>query len=111
MASLGLDYDTLKAINSDLVMTSVSNFGQTGPYRDFKASELTLFALGNSMTRLGLPDRYPLKLGGNHVQYQGGNNAAMATMFAWYAQEYRGMGGQYVDVSIFDTQMSSINGV
>ena len=33
MASLGLDYDTLKDINPDLVMTSVSNFGQTGPYR------------------------------------------------------------------------------
>ena len=110
MASLGLDYDTLKAINPNLVMTSVSNFGQTGPYRDYKASELTLFGMGNSMTRVGLPDRYPLKLGGNHVQYQGGNNAAMATMFAWYAQKYRGMGGQYVDVSIFDTQMSSING-
>ena len=38
MASLGLDYDTLKDINPNLVMTSVSNFGQTGPYRDYKAS-------------------------------------------------------------------------
>ena len=110
MASLGLDYDALKAVNPDLVMTSVSNFGQTGPYRDYKASELTLFGMGNSMTRLGLPDRYPLKLGGNHVQYQAGNNAAMATMFAWYAQRHRGMDGQHVDVSIFDTQMGSING-
>ncbi len=110
MARLGLDYDALKAINPGLVMTSVSNFGQTGPYRDYKASELTLFGMGNSMTRLGLPDRYPLKLGGNHVQYQAGNNAAMATMFAWYAQKHRGMGGQYVDVSIHDTQMGSING-
>ena len=110
MASLGLDYDALKAVNPNLVMTSISNFGQTGPYRDYKASELTLFGMGNSMTRLGLPDRYPLKLGGNHVQYQAGNNAAMATMFAWYARRRRGMGGQHVDVSIFDTQMGSING-
>ena len=110
VASLGLDYDTLTDINPNLVMTSVSNFGQTGPYRDYKASELTLFGMGNSMTRVGLPDRHPLKLGGNHVQYQAGNNAAMATMFAWYAQKYKGMGGQRVDVSIFDTQMASING-
>ena len=38
MDRLGLDYDTLSKINPDLVMTSVSNFGQTGPYRDYLAS-------------------------------------------------------------------------
>ena len=110
MASLGLDYDTLKGINPNLVMTSVSNFGQTGPYRDYKASELTLFGMGGRMYALGLPERYPLKLGGNHVQYQAGNNAAMATLFAWHGQRYEGMGGQRVDVSILETQMASING-
>ena len=110
MASLGLDYDTLKGINPNLVMTSVSNFGQTGPYRDYKASELTLFGMGGRMYALGLPERYPLKLGGSHVQYQAGNNAAMATLFAWHGQRYEGMGGQRVDVSILETQMASING-
>ena len=110
MASLGLDYDTLKGINPNLVMTSVSNFGQTGPYRDYKASELTLFGMGGRMHALGLPERYPLKLGGSHVQYQAGNNAAMATLFAWHGQRYEGMGGQRVDVSILETQMASING-
>ena len=62
------------------------------------------------MTSSGLPDLYPLKLGGNHVQYQAGNNAAMATMFAWYGRKYQGLGGQQVDVSIFESQMASING-
>jgi crotonobetainyl-CoA:carnitine CoA-transferase CaiB-like acyl-CoA transferase len=109
MERLGLGYDTLNQVNPDLVMTSISNFGQTGPYRDYKASELVLYAMGNSMNRTGLADRYPLKLGGNHVQYQAGNNAAMATMFAWYARKYNGMGGQYLDISIFETQMGSIN--
>ena len=55
MAGLGLDYDTLKGINPNLVMTSLSNFGQTGPYRDYKASELTLFGMGGRMHALGLP--------------------------------------------------------
>ena len=109
MAQLGLDYETLSEVNTNLVMTSISNFGQTGPYRDYLASELTLFAMGGRMSASGLPDRYPLKLGGNHVQYQAGNVAAMATLFAWYAQRYQGMGGQHVDVSIFETQMASIN--
>ena len=109
MADLGLGYETLSRINPNLVMTSISNFGQTGPYRDYAASELTLFGMGGNMHASGLPDRYPLKLGGNHVQYQAGNVAAMATLSAWYAQRYQGMGGQQVDVSIFETQMGSIN--
>ncbi len=109
MERLGLGYQTLSKINPDLVVTSLSNFGQTGPYRDYLASELTLFAMGGRMNSTGLPDRYPLKLMGNHVQFQAGNVAAMATMFAWYAQTYRGLGGQQVDIAIFETQLGSIN--
>ncbi len=109
MERLGLSYEVLSEINPDLVMTSLSNYGQTGPYRDYLASELTLFAMGGSMNRLGLPDRYPLMLTSNHVQYQAGNVAAMASLFAWFAQRYRAMGGQHVDVSIMESQMASIN--
>ena len=109
MAHLGLGYETLSQINPNLVMTSISNFGQTGPYRDYLASEITLFAMGGKMNIRGLPERYPLKLGGNHVQYQTGNVAAMATLSAWYAQRYQGMGGQQVDVSILETQTGSLN--
>ena len=95
MAGLGLDYGTLKRVNPRLVMTSVSNFGQTGPYRDYRASELVLFGMGGRMNASGLPERYPLKLGGDHVQYQAGNVAAMATMFAFYAAQHRDMPGQH----------------
>ncbi len=109
MDRLGLGYEVLSKINPNLVMTSVSNFGQTGPYRDYLASELTLFAMGGRMNTTGLPERYPIKLMGNHVQFQAGNVAAMATMFAWYAQEHQGLGGQQVDISIFQTQLGSIN--
>ena len=110
MARLGLDYDTLSKINPNLVMTSVSNFGQTGPYRDYLASELVLYAMGGNMIGSGLPDHYPLKKGGNHVQYQAGNNAAMATLIAWHGRRYNGLDGQHVDISIFETQKGSING-
>ena len=110
MARLGLDYDTLSRINPNLVMTSVSNFGQTGPYRDYLASELVFYATGGNMTGSGLPDHYPLKKGGNHVQYQAGNNVAMATLFAWYARKHGDIGGQHVDLSIFETQKGSANG-
>ena len=109
MDRLGLDYKTVEGINPNLIMTSVSNYGQYGPYRDYLASEITLFAMGGRMNASGLPDRYPLKLGGNHVQFQAGNVAAMATLFAWYGQRYAGLSGQQVDVSIMETQLASYN--
>ena len=57
MSSLGLGYDTLSEINPKLVMTSISNFGQTGPYRDYKAAEIVEYALSGLMKMTGEPDR------------------------------------------------------
>jgi len=99
MKRLGLDYDRLRKINPGLVMTSISNFGQTGPYRDFKASELIFAGLGHDMYSTGMPGRHPLKLGGNCLQYQAGHMAAVATIAAYWLQLNHGM-GQYIDVSI-----------
>ena len=109
MERLGLGYDTLSKINPNLLMTSVSNFGQTGPYRDYLINEVALYASGGRMNGSGLPDRYPLKLGGNHALYQAGNVAALATLFAWRGREQQGLGGQYIDISILETQTGSIN--
>ncbi len=103
MPSLGLDYRALKQINPKLVMVSISNFGQSGPYRDFKASEIVEFAMGGEMYSTGIADREPLKLGGNVTQYQAGTVAAVATMGALYAAELQGT-GQHVDISIMETQ-------
>jgi len=109
MKTFGLDYETLSKKWPNLVFTSITNFGQTGPYSQYSASELVLFAMGGNMHASGLPDRYPLKLGGNHVQFQAGNVAAMASLFALYARDHVSLGGQHIDVSIFETQMASIN--
>ncbi len=46
MAEFGIDYDTFRAINPRLVMCSVTPFGLTGPYKDYKAYELTLTNAG-----------------------------------------------------------------
>ena len=102
MPSLGLDYQTLEQINPKLVMVSISNFGQSGPYRDFKASEIVEYAMGGEMYSTGIADREPLKLGGNVTQYQAGTVAAVATVGALYAAEFQGT-GQHVDVSIMET--------
>ena len=108
MERLGLGYEELEKINPKLVMTSISNFGQSGPYRDFKASDIILYGMGGEMYDTGIPERHPLKKGGTVIQYQGGNHAAAATMVALFASRLQGI-GQQVDISIFETQMGSID--
>src|SRR4030043_1673381 len=72
MPGLGLDYETLKKVNPRLVMVSISSFGQTGPYREFKAAEIVEYAMGGEMYSTGIAGREPLKLGGNVGRNQGG---------------------------------------
>ena len=106
MASLGLHYDALKSVNPNVVLTSISNFGQTGPYRDYKGSEIIFYGMGGEMFSTGLPDREPVKLGGKVGLYQAGAIAAVATMGAFFGARYQGV-GQHVDVSITETQAGS----
>jgi crotonobetainyl-CoA:carnitine CoA-transferase CaiB-like acyl-CoA transferase len=110
MEQWGLGYEALNKINPNLIMTSISNFGQSGQYKDYQGSDLVLYAMGGNMTRTGLPDRYPLQLVDNHVQYHAGNVAAMATLVAWYSRNHKGIGGQHIDISILETQLGSVNG-
>lgn len=109
MPALGLDYETLAAVNPRLVMTSISNFGQTGPYRDFKATELVLSAMGPHMYVEGEPDREPLKYPGYKAQYLAGTNAAGATLGALFGSRATGW-GQQVDVSIMESLCSPPEG-
>ena len=101
MPSLGLDYETLAKLNPRLVMTSISNFGQTGPYRDFKATEIVEDAMGGWSTIIGHPDREPLKPGGYQSQFVAGLFGAIATITAHFGAAMSGV-GQHIDLSIMD---------
>jgi len=109
MPSLGLSYETLEEINPKLVMTSISNFGQQGPYRDFKASELIFQGFGGYMYLVGTADREPLKKAGNVIQYQLGSTAAVATMVAFYGAQQKGS-GDHVDVNGVREEITCIDG-
>ncbi|MFC1885850.1 CaiB/BaiF CoA transferase family protein [Thermodesulfobacteriota bacterium] len=108
MARLGLDYDVLSQINPKLVMTSISNFGQTGPYRDFKATDSVAYALGGPMLSTGIPEREPLQLYRHVVQFQAGACASAATLIALYGSDIRGS-GEVLDISIMETQAGGID--
>jgi crotonobetainyl-CoA:carnitine CoA-transferase CaiB-like acyl-CoA transferase len=101
MPSLGLGYDTLSEINPKLVMTSISNFGQTGPYRDYKAAEIVEYALSGLMKMTGEPNREPLKLGLDVAQFTGGQAAVTPMLASVYAAQSKNK-GRHVDVSIMD---------
>ena len=103
MARWGLDFEALRALNPALVMTSVTNFGQTGPYRDYKMTEITLYALGSTMQVTGMPDRPPLKLGLTVEHVYAGMVSAAATMGAFTGAAVHGE-GQHVDLALMEIQ-------
>ncbi len=101
MPALGLDYETLERINSGLVMTSISRFGQSGPYRDYGATSIVSYALSGHLNNNGEPDREPLQGPGPQPDYQGGLHGFLGTMAALYSRDETGL-GQWVDVSIME---------
>jgi len=105
MAGLGLGYERLRAINPGLVMTSISSFGQTGDYRDYKATDVVEYALGGFMFLSGDPDREPLQVTLCQAQYMAARNAVLATLVALFYQRATGE-GQYVDVSTMESVTS-----
>ena len=107
MPSLGIDYDTLTGINPSLVMVSISNFGQTGPYRDYKAADIIHYALGGLMYIFGSADREPLKHALRQTQFKAGTNAATAALIGWYHRQFTGE-GQHIDISIQECVTSAL---
>lgn len=106
LAESGLDYETLRRNNSGLIYASITPFGQTGPWRDYKANDLVHLALGGEMNYT----RYPLNSSGTQdtppiapqmwQSYQmAGDHAAMAILAALIYRLSAGV-GQYIDVPI-----------
>jgi len=104
-SDLGLDFDALETLNPGLVMASISNFGQTGPYRDFKASDLVEYAMGGAMFSTGLPDREPLTKGPNALLFETGMQACYAILGAYMGARQDGI-GDYIDISIMESQLA-----
>lgn len=104
MNKLGLDYQSLKAINPKLIMTSITPFGQTGPYSSYKAYHLNTFHSGGegyltpAWMGTGYLHRPPLNKGKYVGEYESGISAAVATLGALYRQRLSGL-GQSIDVS------------
>ena len=108
MRRLGLAFQDLKAAHPSLVYTSISPYGQDGPYRDYKATDMTVFAMGGIMYRHGEPDREPLRYPGHVIQCLAGVNAAAATMCALVAAKLTGEGA-YLDIATMECLASAVD--
>lgn len=105
LAAWGLGIEALHELNPSLVLTSVTPFGQDGPYAAYRGSELVYAAFGGlDFTRAG--DGHPVMLGGNLSQYHAGTLAAAATMGALLFAEGGGA-GTHVDTSIMGAEAGS----
>ena len=105
--ALGLTYEQMRG-RKDVPVLSLTNFGRSGPYRDYALSETVLYAMGGEMWSHGTLDREPLKLGGTAALMQCGALAAIAALGGIHAYELHGI-GQAIDVSLFDVQINSID--
>lgn len=107
MQRLGLGYEVISRINPRIVMTSVSNFGQSGPYMNFKADEIQINALSGGMYLTGAPERAPLASGPHLYQYTAGQHAYLATLLALFRLATDGH-GELVDVSLQESGLEQI---
>jgi crotonobetainyl-CoA:carnitine CoA-transferase CaiB-like acyl-CoA transferase len=106
LASLGLDYERLHEQNSQMILCSLTPFGQTGPWRDYLSTDLLHMAAGGEMASCGydeadVPNAPPIAPGGGNVWHMGCHYAYMAIMAALVHRTVAGH-GQYIDVSIHE---------
>ena len=94
MDRLSVDYEHLSKHNEQLVMASITPFGLTGPYRNYKAYDINLAAAGGICEGLGSPDREPLTFGTPQVGYFAAMAAASSIVIALLAGS-----GQHIDIA------------
>ena len=89
-------------------LVSVTNFGQDGPYRDYKASELVMYGYGGEMYSMGLTDREPVKMAGTAALFESASAVATAAAGALFASRRFGL-GQHIDISIAETHLGGVD--
>ncbi len=104
---VGLGYTTLSEINPRLIMTSITPFGQDGPYKDYQGPDIVAIAMGGLMYLCGDADRPPVRISFPQAYVNAGAQAALGTMVAHYHREITGE-GQHVDVSIQESVCPTI---
>jgi crotonobetainyl-CoA:carnitine CoA-transferase CaiB-like acyl-CoA transferase len=108
LGRLGLDYAELSSTNPQLVMTSITDFGQNGPHENYKSRDLVASALGGWMSTCGEPDMPPLKPFGHQAYYTACLFATMGVMLALLHRHSTDK-GQHVAISIAECVTATLD--
>jgi formyl-CoA transferase len=107
MAAMGFGYDALKAIRPDIILVSVSGFGQYGPYRDRPAFDPLGQAMSGLMALTGQPVGQPLGTASSVVDRYTALHATIGTLAALRHRDRTGE-GQVVDVCLLDSALTMV---
>jgi len=107
MAAMGFDYERLCALNASIILTSVSGFGQYGPYRDRPAFDSLGQAMGGLMSLTGQVEGHPVGTASSVVDRYTALHATIGTLAALRHRERTGE-GQLVDVCLLDSALTMV---
>jgi formyl-CoA transferase len=105
---LGIDYETLSAINPRLIYGSISGFGQTGPYRDRPGYDQIAQGTGGLMSITGLPGQGPVRVGIPVADLTSGLFLAQGILVALIERERSGR-GQWVHTSLLQAMVTMLD--
>ena len=111
LESLDLGYQVLRETNAKLVVSSITYFGQTGPYRDYQGGDLVIQALGGFLNAVtGSADRPPMSTTLEQMEITAARNGAIAIMAALLQRRQSGE-GQQIDLSTMEAAVSTPSGL
>ncbi len=105
MKRLGLEYDVVKKANPKIIYTSISGFGQTGPYSQKRALDVIIQAMGGFMSITGEQNGPPVKAGASVGDITAGLFTAIGILSALHERKKSGK-GQMLDISMLDCQLA-----
>jgi crotonobetainyl-CoA:carnitine CoA-transferase CaiB-like acyl-CoA transferase len=110
LSSLKLDYNFLKGINPELILVSVTGFGQKGPRKAYKSCDLVASAYGGQMYVTGSPASPPLKAYGEQSYYAASLFTAIGILLALQKRSQTGI-GEHIDISLQEAVAATLEHV
>lgn len=107
MEKLGIDYETLQALNPQLIYCSITGFGETGPNKDLPGYDFIIQAMSGLMSITGDENSGPQKLGVAITDVLTGLYACIGIQAALLERNQSGI-GQKLDLSLYDSAVSSL---
>ncbi|MBS95896.1 MAG: hypothetical protein CL736_02020 [Chloroflexi bacterium] len=108
LTKLGLSLNILQELNSSLIITHITPFGDYGPYSEYETNDFISFALTNRMSPHGIAEGPPLQYGSDVILYQIGTTAAAASMAAIFALNSNSK-GHLIKISGMEAQIGNVD--